>query len=465
MASISSFLRPCAIALGCVCLAGPSDALAQAKTAATGRPQVLFLTHSAGFVHDVVKRPSPQELSLAEREFVELAKQRYEVIATQDCAEINPARLAQVAAVAFYTTGELPVSAANRDAFMAWIKDGGAFIGMHCASDTFYEYAPYQRMLGGVFDGHPWHQQVSVEVLDASHPATKALENGFQITDEIYQFRDWDPLPLRELLRLGEAGIDLKLGARADGNYAVSWCRDFGAGRVFYTSLGHRPEVWMDARFRQHLLGGLDWAVSDMDWRGTPPAGATVLLGAQADPGAWTQRDGSPSAWTQGTDGALEVAAGKGDIRTRQEFGDARFHLEFAVPSAAGEGESRGNSGVYLMGRYEIQVLDSFAKTPGVGDCAAIYGQRAPAVNACKPPAQWQSFDIRLRAPRLGADGARIAAARVSVWHNGILVHDDVELSAPTPGGLSEKEAPVGALLLQEHGHAVRFRNVWVIAE
>ena len=131
----------------------------------------------------------------------------------------------------------------------------------------------------------------------------------------------------------------------------------------------------------------------------------------------------------------------------------------------SGEGEARGNSGIYLMGRYELQVLDSYGKTSGVGDCAALYGQRAPDVNACKPQETWQSFDIRWRAPRFGSDGKKSANARISVWQNGMLVHADVELPSATPGGLSDQEVARGPLLLQEHGHAVRYRNIWSLAE
>ena len=119
-----------------------------------------------GFVHDVVKRPSPSELSLAERELVALAKDAFEVVPTQDAGELDPAKLARYAAVVFYTTGELPLTLAQRDGFMEWMLHGGAFVGIHCASDTLYEYKPYQRMVGGVFDGHPWHQEIRVDVLD-----------------------------------------------------------------------------------------------------------------------------------------------------------------------------------------------------------------------------------------------------------------------------------------------------------
>jgi type 1 glutamine amidotransferase len=413
-----------------------------------------------------VKRPTPEELSLVEREFIALTQDHFEVIATQDCVQINPEMLSKVVAVAFYTTGELPISAQNRAAFMAWMKAGGAFVGMHCATDTLYEYPPYLRMLGGVFNGHPWHETVQIEVLDGTHPSTGNLARGFAITDEIYQFRDWDPTPLHELLRLGSGnGVDLKKGARTDGNYAVSWCREYGAGRVFYTSLGHRPEVWTDSRFRQHLLGGLFWAAHGADWRAAPPQGSQRLLTGGEALSAWTQRDGSAAAWKLAPEAVIEVAPGRGDIRSREEFADARLHIEFQVPLESGEGQAKGNSGVYLMGRYELQVLDSLGKTPGVGDCAAIYGARAPDENACTAPGSWQSYDIRWRAPRFAADGKKTANARLSLWHNGILVHNDVELSAVTPGGLGEDEVARGPLLLQEHASPVRYRNIWWLAD
>jgi uncharacterized protein len=261
------------------------------------RPKVLFLTQSKGFQHDVVKRPAPQELSLAEREFVALAKDAFEIVPTQDSAAVNASDLTQYAAIAFYTTGELPISAENRAAFIEWMLHGGAFVGIHCATDTFYEYPPYQRMLGGAFDGHPWHQEIRVDVLDGSHPAVAMLERGFLITDEIYQFRDYDRVALRELLRVEPSTVDLKLGKRTDGDYAISWCRDYGQGRVFYTSLGHRPEVWMDTRFRQHLLGGLSWAVEGSEWMPSAPAHSVVLTGPAFGVGAWEKRDGSDAGW------------------------------------------------------------------------------------------------------------------------------------------------------------------------
>ncbi|HUR28260.1 MAG TPA: ThuA domain-containing protein, partial [Planctomycetota bacterium] len=432
--------------------------LAKPKT----RPKVLFLTQSKGFPHDVVKRPAPTELSLAEREFVALAKDDFEILPTQDSAAVNASDLTKYAAVAFYTTGELPISPENRAAFMEWMLHGGAFVGIHCASDTLYEYPPYQQMLGGTFDGHPWHQEIRVDVLDGAHPAVAQLERGFLITDEIYQFKNFDKIALRELLRVEPSSADFSKGKRTDGDYAISWCREYGQGRVFYTSLGHRPEVWMDPRFQKHLLGGLSWAVNGADWKPAPPEHSVILSGDFYGVSAWEKRDGSAAAWTS-DDGVISAPPGAGDILTHHIFGDADIHVEFSVPDDPGEGEARGNSGVYLMGRYEVQVLDSFGNTPGKGDCGAIYGQTAPSMNACKPALAWQTFDIRLKGPRIGADGKKTANARVSVWLNGVLVQDDFELKSATPGGISDQEVAAGPLLLQEHGHAVRYRNIWIV--
>jgi len=426
-------------------------------------PRVLFLTHSAGFVHDVVKRGDDDGLAVAERGLLGAAKGVLDVVASQDCAMLEPASLAGFDAVVLYTTGELPVPDATRAGLLDWVRGGGAFVGVHCATDTFYEYPPYLAMVGGTFDGHPWHQEVLVTVEDTRHPATAHLGARFPITDEIYQFRDFHRHPVRVLASLDPASVEIEKGKRADGDYALSWWKDYGQGRVFYTALGHRPEVWDDARFLEHLLGGIRWAIEGPDL-GTPaPEGAVALDGL----GAWRRRDGEEAGWRL-EEGELGVVAGAGDVVSRAVFGDGLLHVEFRTPpSSEGiTGQARGNSGVYVQGRYEVQVLDSFGvplSPEDHGRCAALYGIRAPSVDATRPPERWQVYDIEFRAPRFGPDGARTEAARVSVWHDGVLVHDDVELPGPTPGGLGEDEVAQGPLLLQDHGDAVRYRNVWVM--
>lgn len=431
-------------------------------------PRVLFLTHSAGFVHDVVRRPDPDTLSIAEVHFARLCEGRYAVECTQDCASLSADRLPELDAIVFMTTGELPIPAADRAAFVDWLRAGGAFLGIHCATDTLYEYPPYVDLIGGTFDGHPWHQPVEVRVEVTDHPATAFLGRGFTIADEIYQFRNFHRFPTRVLLSLEPGTFDASKGKRADGDYPVSWTRPYGEGRVFYTSLGHDPAVWADERFGKHLLGGLAWALDHGDELVPPPPGAHVLVGAEpgALTAAWTQRGGQAFAWRALKDlarGGVEVVASTGDVVSKGTFGDALVHVEFRLPSMPeAEGQGKGNSGVYLQGRYEVQVLDSYGLEPGLGDCGALYGQKVPDTNASRPPERWQTYDIEFRAPRLDAEGTRREPARVTVWQNGIRIHDDVALDGPTAGAM-EGEVAQGPLLLQDHGNPVRYRNVWVL--
>lgn len=173
----------------------------------------------------------------------------------------------------------------------------------------------------------------------------------------------------------------------------------------------------------------------------------------------WTTRDGKPSAWNA-ADGVMTVAPRTGDAVSEFVFGDAQIHLEFMTPIEGGSGQDRGNSGVYIHGRYEVQILDSHrGQTYPDGQCGAIYGQHAPRVNACRPQGEWQSYDIFFRAPRF-ENGKKVKNAVVTVIHNGVLIHDHVEVT-PTGGAVGKEELERGPLLLQDHGHEVRFRNIW----
>lgn len=195
------------------------------------------------------------------------------------------------------------------------------------------------------------------------------------------------------------------------------------------------------------------------------PAGALVLFDGR-NLGWWQKGDGSPAAWKL-VDGAMEVVPGAGGIRTKVGFGDVRVHVEWASPNPVrGTGQDRGNSGVFLMGTYEVQVLDSHrADTYADGQAGAIYGQFPPRVNVSRPPGEWQSFDIEFRRPRFDSTGVLVSPARMTVRHNGVLVHENVALLGPTsnrrraPYEVHPDELPIG---LQDHGHVVRFRNIWV---
>ncbi len=206
-------------------------------------------------------------------------------------------------------------------------------------------------------------------------------------------------------------------------------------------------------------------------WNARPP-GAVVLLDDSDDLSKWRHGDvtdppgrtpAEPGAlrWRR-TDGALEAVAGAGSIETVQAFADFRLHVEFAVPSQPSpDPQADGNSGVYLQKRYEVQILNSFGRPPDARECGGIYGLIAPRVHASRPAGQWQSYDITFHAARFASDGVKLAAARVTVLHNGVTIHDDVEIPSQTGRGRAEDATP-GPILLQEHGSAVRFRNVWV---
>ena len=196
-----------------------------------------------------------------------------------------------------------------------------------------------------------------------------------------------------------------------------------------------------------------------------PPSDAEVLFDGESLKG-WTDGNGQPSKW-EVVDGVLQSVRGAGPIYTEAKFGDCQLHVEFATPTnVKGDGQGRGNSGVFLMGDYEIQVLDSFENpTYADGGAGAIYGQYPPLVNASRGPGEWQSYDIIFRRPRHDEAGKLVEPARLTVLHNGVLIQDHSEIYGPTSWiqhrayGDEKKE---GRLSFQDHGNPVRFRNVWV---
>lgn len=207
-------------------------------------------------------------------------------------------------------------------------------------------------------------------------------------------------------------------------------------------------------------LGSFPTARAD-DQSAAPPKDAVVLFDGKGL-SKWQKYPGGGEAAWKVVDGAMEV--GGGDIITKDKFKDVKIHLEFMPPYMPdAKGQARGNSGVFVMDNYEVQVLDSYGLPKlEVGDCAALYSKKVPDKNAAKPPAQWQTYDIHFTAPRFDASGKKTANARITVYWNGEKVHDDVELDGPLPGGSGEKPEG-GGIRLQDHGNPVRFRNIWVV--
>ena len=181
-----------------------------------------------------------------------------------------------------------------------------------------------------------------------------------------------------------------------------------------------------------------------------PPKGAIVLFdGTTAD------------NFKKGriVDGGL-LAEG---VISKQDFADHSLHMEFRTPfMPSATGQARGNSGCYLLGRYEVQILDSFGLEGETNECGGIYKAAAPKVNMCLPPLSWQTYDMDFTAPKY-ADGKKVENAKITVRHNGVLIHEDLELPAHTPGGVSEECPNPGPLFLQDHHNPVRFRNIWAV--
>ncbi len=272
-----------------------TTAVGQEGGGAGGAPaKLLFLTHSQGFKHS--------SLPVAERVVVELGRKSglFEATVLEgykqerdaiDLRMISPDYLKAFAVVMFFTTGELPLDDAQKEALLAFVRGGKAFVGVHSATDTYYEWPGYGEMIGGYFKTHGANDEVLVlRIEDKLHPATRMLGDTWPLADEYYQFgrgeagsRGSVPLSrdrVRVLISVDteRSTMGRQAGMTKGGDYPLAWCRDYGQGRVFYTALGHREDVWTNLTFQAHLLGGLRWAL------GLEPGDATPR-GETSNPG------------------------------------------------------------------------------------------------------------------------------------------------------------------------------------
>jgi hypothetical protein len=200
-----------------------------------------------------------------------------------------------------------------------------------------------------------------------------------------------------------------------------------------------------------------------MDTHQKAPLPNAIVLFNGSDLNNWTTRDGKPALWKV-EDDILNVVPGTGDIMTTERLTDFFLHLEFRCPDMPDAmGQAKGNSGVFLQGRYEIQVLDSYGiNIPGKGDCGAVYNQFAPLVNACKPPMRWQSYDVIFRGARVKGDRI-VQKPALTVLQNGLVIHNNIQLSSVTPAAIDKQVGEPGPLLLQDHGDLVAYRNIWAM--
>ena len=228
------------------------------------------MTYSAGFRHDSIP------LSDQVLQQVAASSGVLQLVPSEDLSLISESGLHNFDGVLFFTSGELPISDEQKQALLAFVRAGGGFGGVHSATDTFYTWPEYGDLIGARFNGHPWVQNVRIDIEDPDHPAVSFLRPAFSIFDEIYQFREFSRDRVRVLMTLDTRSVDLSAAGTNSGtdDFPLAWCRNYGNGRVFYAALGHFEETWRDPRFQQMMLQALRWMTGLAEADATPRVGS-----------------------------------------------------------------------------------------------------------------------------------------------------------------------------------------------
>ena len=236
--------------------------------------KMLVITQSKGFVHGSVKRPKEgKKLSASEIALIQLGQQTklFEATCSQDCAaDFTKENLEKYDIVTFYTTGDLPIKEEDMKYFLeVWLKQKGhGFMGFHSATDTYKDFEPYWDMVGGVFNGHPWRagNTVTIAVHDPNHPTMKPFGREFQIKDEIYQYKHWQPKKVRVLMSLDMEKCEPKRPYMVP----VAWVKPWGEGKIYVNNLGHNKQTWTDKRFLKSIENGVHWINGDLKGKDQP---------------------------------------------------------------------------------------------------------------------------------------------------------------------------------------------------
>ena len=373
-------------------------------------------------------------------------------------AKLSLANLKGIDAVIFAnTTGDLAIP--DKDGFIRWVEDGHALIGMHSCSDTFHGYPPFYGLVGGLFLTHGAQVSVDMYNQDRSHPANQHLGDTWTMFDEIYEFKEFHRDRVHGLLTL-----DKHPQNRQPGDYPVAWCKDLkGGGRMFYTSLGHREDVWTSEAYQKHILGGIRWGLGLAKGSGKVTDTANVLGAEEKKDGFRLLFDGKTmNGWKyRRADGMKSWSVQNGmlcnvlkvdregnftehgtDIFTEEKFKDFVLRYEYQVAP-------KSNSGLYLRGRHELQILDDAQSGKAeLGGNGAVYNVKAVSQFASRRAGQWQTAE------------ARIVGNKISLVLNGVTVHQDVVCDRGTGSHLDDQVGEPGPILLQGDHGAVAFRNI-----
>lgn len=391
---------------------------------------------------------------------------------SDDLAMFAPQNLAKFDAVLMLsTTGELFDDAELKKSVLEYVSGGKGWMGIHAATDCFYNWTQYGEMIGGYFDGHPWHEKVAIKIDDPKHPCCAAFEGKpLDIVDEIYQFKaPYSRDKLHILTSLDVTRTDMSKDGihRTDGDFAVSWLRNFGKGRVFNCSLGHREEIYWNPIVLKHYLAGIQFVLGDLEADATPSTLSKVgwmPLFNGKDLTGWKGLVGDPKSRAAMSREELAAAQAQADEQMRQHwsvedgvlvFDGHGSHLCTAKDYADFEMmvdwkiDAGGDSGVYLRGSPQVQIWDPAQWPEGSG---GLYnnqkGPNKPLVKADNPIGEWNSFHIT------------IIGDRVTVDLNGRVVVDDIPLE-----NYWERDKPLyptGQIELQSHGSRLCFRNLYI---
>ncbi|MBU0641496.1 MAG: DUF1080 domain-containing protein [Planctomycetes bacterium] len=430
---------------------------------------MLVFTLCTGFRHSAI------ECGAKALEIMGAKTGAFKVVISDDVAYFAPEKLRQFDAVCFMnTTGELFDDPRHRASFLEWVKSGKGVVGIHAATDCFYKWPEFGELMGGYFDGHPWgaNDTVTLKIDEPDHPLNAAFGGQpFVVTDEIYQFREpYSRERLRVLLSLDTAKTDMKKQGihRADGDFAVSWVREYGQGRLFYCSLGHREDIFWNPTVLQHYLAGIQYALGDLEVQAKPAAAAGsedwVTLFNGKDLTGWKGLVGNPATraklgstklaqlqqeadrlmhehW-QVVDGVLVFDGSKqgSHLCTVEDYGDFELRVDWKI-------EAGGDSGIYLRGAPQVQIWDPAQWPEGSG---GLYNNQRnpskPLMRADKPIGEWNTFDIKM------------IGERVTVWLNDKLVVADVPLE--NYWARDRAIYPTGQIELQSHGSKLYFKNI-----
>lgn len=349
-----------------------------------------------------------------------------------------------------------------------FVSGGKGLVGIHAATDCYYNWPEYGDMIGAYFDGHPWSEEVGVKIDDPSHPLCAAFKGqGFMVRDEIYQFREpYSREKLRLLLSIDNSKTNMQKDGikRQDKDFAVAWVRSYNKGRVFYCSLGHNNEIFWTPAILQHYLDGVQFAMGDLQADTTPSvsSGQTtaedwkiLFDGTTLD--GWAYREG---AWVV-EDGAMALK-GKGYIWTKEKYQDFILELEYKISPG-------GNSGVFfrtanlldvVQAGIEMQVYDSHGKAEVTKhDTGAIYDCLAPSKNAAKPNSEWNKVVITCQANKITIvmNDEPIIDMDLNQWTEPNKNADGTPNKFKTAYKDMVREGYIG---FQEHGNPVWYRNV-----